>query len=103
MSTVWLRQQGGGPFLAVLCRVGYLSCPVPVSIAHTHPLTALFFPDSNIHVPSQVGTTQVEFRYLSHHTGDTRFSDVADRVMLHLRMLNPVDGLYPMFIDPVSG
>lgn len=52
---------------------------------------------------SEVGTTQVEFRYLSHHTGDTRFSDVADRVMLHLRMLNPVDGLYPMFIDPVSG
>ncbi len=45
----------------------------------------------------------MEFYYLTHHTGDTRFAAAADRVMRHLRDVGPDDGLYPMFIDPNTG
>ena len=50
-----------------------------------------------------MATLQLEFQYLTYHTGDARFAEAVDRVMRVLQGTRPIDGLFPMFIDPESG
>lgn len=79
------------------------SSPVPYSdvnlqthIAHSPP----WGPDSST---SEVTTIQLEFRYLSHLTGDDRFKKAVDEVTNHVHTLPKKDGLVPIFINANSG
>ena len=58
------------------------------------------------HVPSstaEVTTIQLEFKYLSHVTGDPKYWDAAERVMLKMKQLvdedYTLDGLVPILIQ----
>ncbi|KAG2221161.1 hypothetical protein INT45_007738 [Circinella minor] len=62
------------------------------------------------HVPSstaEVTTIQLEFKYLSHVTGDPKYWDAAERIMLKMKQLvdqgQTLDGLVPILIHPVTG
>ncbi|KAI9498956.1 glycoside hydrolase [Zychaea mexicana] len=62
------------------------------------------------HVPSstaEVATIQLEFKYLSHLTGDPKYWTAAERVMVKLKQLvdqgHTVDGLVPILIHPQTG
>ncbi|KAG2179971.1 hypothetical protein INT43_003758 [Umbelopsis isabellina] len=56
---------------------------------------------------AEVTTVQMEFKYLSHLTGDKKYWDKAERVMKHIHHLidtdHSLDGLVPIMIDPNSG
>jgi len=52
---------------------------------------------------SELGTMQVEFRYLSHASGDASFGRKAEQVIETLNKHAPADGLYPIYINPRSG
>lgn len=52
---------------------------------------------------AEVATLQLELEYLSHATGDPRYALAGRRVMGHLSIVEPSDGLWPMFIHPDSG
>ena len=51
----------------------------------------------------QVMTVQLEWEKLSFHTGDPKYAECARRAMRSVRLVEPGDGLYPMFIHPSSG
>ncbi|KAJ8658821.1 hypothetical protein O0I10_005548 [Lichtheimia ornata] len=63
------------------------------------------------HVPSstaEVTTIQLEFKYLSHLTGDYKYWEAAERVMYKMKDLvdagePTIDGLVPILIHPISG
>ncbi|RKP27308.1 glycoside hydrolase, partial [Syncephalis pseudoplumigaleata] len=52
---------------------------------------------------AESGTLQLEFRYLSHLTGDMRFWYAAEGAMTHLLRLPTLDGLLPIAISPSDG
>lgn len=53
---------------------------------------------------AEVGTVQLEFAYLSKHTGDPSYAQKSLKVYDHLDSLTkPRKGLYPIYIDPNSG
>lgn len=53
---------------------------------------------------AEVGTVQLEFTYLSKHTGDDSYAKKSQRVLDHLdKMTKPRTGLYPIYIDPNNG
>ncbi|KAI8056623.1 glycoside hydrolase [Syncephalis plumigaleata] len=52
---------------------------------------------------AESGTLQLEFRYLSHLTGDMRFWYAAEGTMAHLLRLPTCDGLLPITISPNGG
>lgn len=58
---------------------------------------------------AEATTVQLEFKYLSHLTGDKKYWDAAERVMDRLQELvqaketAALDGLVPIYIDPHSG
>ncbi|KAG0173894.1 mannosyl-oligosaccharide alpha-1,2-mannosidase [Apophysomyces sp. BC1034] len=56
---------------------------------------------------AETATVQLEFKYLSHLTGDPKYKDAAVRVMKKYDELiqanKTVDGLVPIFVNPVSG
>lgn len=52
---------------------------------------------------AEVATLQLELEYLSHATGDAHYALAGRRVMGHLSIVEPHDGLWPMFIHPDSG
>ncbi|KAI9310280.1 glycoside hydrolase [Dichotomocladium elegans] len=62
------------------------------------------------HVPSSTAeatTVQLEFKYLSHLTGDPQYWQAAERVMQKMKDLteegHTVDGLVPILIHPTTG
>ncbi|KAI9486969.1 MAG: glycoside hydrolase [Benjaminiella poitrasii] len=58
---------------------------------------------------AEATTIQLEFKYLSHLTGDMKYWDAAERVMERMHELvegkgsGAIDGLVPIYIDAVSG
>lgn len=58
---------------------------------------------SNSAVLSEIGTLQLEFRYLAHATGKTEFATVAMRALDELLKLETETGLYPTFIHNTKG
>ncbi|XP_030853775.1 endoplasmic reticulum mannosyl-oligosaccharide 1,2-alpha-mannosidase-like [Strongylocentrotus purpuratus] len=57
-------------------------------------------PDSSV---SEVSTIQLEFRDLSFTTGDPKYKEAVDKVMMHLHNLPKKEGLVPIFINANSG
>ena len=80
---------------------------------------------------AEVGTVQLEFRYLSRHTGDSKYAEVSDAALPHYHTANsaftfhahlvspcsqaaegvihtlksnqPSNGLFPIYISPQTG
>jgi len=52
---------------------------------------------------AEYGTIQLEFKYLAHHTGHKKYWEVAERPMRLVHRLTKPHGLFPTFINPVSG
>lgn len=52
---------------------------------------------------AEMGTIQLEFRQLSHYTGDTKYAEAADHVSHLLEGMHPDNGLWPVYIDRSSG
>ena len=52
---------------------------------------------------AEMGTIQLEFKALSHHTGDPKWDLKAQHIFDHLEKISPADGLYPLFVDMRSG
>jgi len=52
---------------------------------------------------SEVGTVQLEFSYLSHHTNNTIYADKAMRVYDVLNRAEKHQGLYSVYVHPSSG
>ena len=58
---------------------------------------------------AEATTIQLEFKYLSHLTGDIKYWDAAEKVMDRMQELveakdsAALDGLVPIYIDPHSG
>lgn len=52
---------------------------------------------------AELGTVQVEHRYLSHVIGDDTYARTAERVIETLDKVQPADGLFPIFISPDTG
>ena len=54
-------------------------------------------------VLAELGTLQVEFRFLSRATGDPKYARAVERVMEHMATLKPADGLFPVYVSPQTG
>eukprot|EP01120_Amphizonella_sp_Union-15-10_P009005 TRINITY_DN3329_c0_g1_i2.p1 TRINITY_DN3329_c0_g1~~TRINITY_DN3329_c0_g1_i2.p1 ORF type:complete len:414 (+),score=58.25 TRINITY_DN3329_c0_g1_i2:334-1575(+) len=52
---------------------------------------------------SEIGTMQMEFAYLSHHTNKSIYAEKVFKVIQILKQNSPPDGLLPVFISPDSG
>jgi mannosyl-oligosaccharide alpha-1,2-mannosidase len=54
---------------------------------------------------AEVGTVQLEFAQLARHTGDATFKAMADKVLdvIDRGPAQRLPGLYPIYIDPISG
>ncbi|KAI9569469.1 glycoside hydrolase family 47 protein [Boletus coccyginus] len=52
---------------------------------------------------AEAATLQLEFRYLSHLTGEDSYWEKAEQVMAVLKAARPPHGLVPIFVDPGSG
>lgn len=52
---------------------------------------------------AEVGTVQLEFRYLSKHTGRSQFGDAAVNAIKVLQKHQKPNGLYPIYISPQTG
>jgi len=52
---------------------------------------------------AELGTLQVEFRYLSHATGDPSYARKSERVIEKMDELKPAHGLYPIYVSADSG
>lgn len=53
---------------------------------------------------SEVGTLQLEFKHVSHHTGNMYYAQLVQRVMDRLdRETKSVRGLYPIYVHPATG
>ncbi|CAM9266648.1 unnamed protein product, partial [Chrysoparadoxa australica] len=54
-------------------------------------------------VLSELGTLQLEFRYLSHITDDPKYAIAVNAVFDHLVEMPTKNGLYPLYMSPVTG
>ncbi|CAM9163978.1 unnamed protein product, partial [Discosporangium mesarthrocarpum] len=54
-------------------------------------------------VLAEIGTLQVEFRYLSHVTGDQRYANKVNKVFEHMSHATANHGLFPIYFNPTSG
>eukprot|EP01116_Phalansterium_solitarium_P018710 TRINITY_DN5057_c0_g1_i1.p1 TRINITY_DN5057_c0_g1~~TRINITY_DN5057_c0_g1_i1.p1 ORF type:complete len:606 (-),score=254.80 TRINITY_DN5057_c0_g1_i1:179-1996(-) len=52
---------------------------------------------------SEVGTLQLEFTYLAHHTGQSHYRDTAIKVFDVLDRATKPDGLYSVYVSPDNG
>lgn len=51
---------------------------------------------------SQITSVQLEFKTLSHITGNRTYAAIVDRVSRHIRQLPKTDGLIPQYLSPYS-
>jgi len=49
-------------------------------------------------VLSELGTLQLEFRHLAASTGKRKYADMVEKVILSMEEIQPVHGLYPIYI-----
>lgn len=54
-------------------------------------------------VLAEFGTIQIEFKYLSAHTGDRKYHDAVQKIMDTLRRVDKPHGLFPAMINPATG
>jgi len=54
-------------------------------------------------VLAELGTLQVEFRYLSHASGEPKYARAVERVIERMAESPPEDGLFPIYISPQTG
>jgi hypothetical protein len=54
-------------------------------------------------VLAEIGTVQLEFRALSHHTGDPKYAIAVEKVHKSLRKHPPANGLWPIYADASTG
>jgi hypothetical protein len=52
---------------------------------------------------SEVSTLQLELAVLSDRTGVREYHELGQRAMRLLSLVNPADGLFPIYMDPLSG
>eukprot|EP00027_Filamoeba_sp_ATCC50430_P001130 CAMPEP_0168557680 /NCGR_PEP_ID=MMETSP0413-20121227/9556_1 /TAXON_ID=136452 /ORGANISM="Filamoeba nolandi, Strain NC-AS-23-1" /LENGTH=602 /DNA_ID=CAMNT_0008588731 /DNA_START=65 /DNA_END=1873 /DNA_ORIENTATION=- len=52
---------------------------------------------------AEAASVQLEFMYLSHHTQNGMYADKAHKVIQLLSQAESTDGLFPVYIDPVTG
>jgi mannosyl-oligosaccharide alpha-1,2-mannosidase len=52
---------------------------------------------------AEIGTLQMEFSYLSHHTNNSHYAELALKVIETLRKRQPPNGLYPIFVNINDG
>ena len=52
---------------------------------------------------AEIGTVQVEFRYLAKATGIDSFAEKANKVFDIMHKKHPSNGLYPIYINPSNG
>lgn len=52
---------------------------------------------------SEFGTIQLEFKYLTQHTGDPKYADAALRVMSLVRSQPSTHGMYPTYLNAKTG
>ena len=71
-----------------------------VNLGTHHAHKPKWGPDSST---SEVTTIQLEFRELSRLTGDPKYADAVNEVMLHVHQLPKKDGLVPIFINADTG
>lgn len=75
---------------------------IPLSDVVLHDRTAHAAPDG-LSSTSEASTLQLEFNYLSHLTGDPKYSVESMKVLEHMKTLPKVEGLVPIYISPSSG
>jgi mannosyl-oligosaccharide alpha-1,2-mannosidase len=52
---------------------------------------------------AELGTIQLEFRYLSEHVGDDKYAKISEDVIQTLHANSPENGLFPTLINPDTG
>ncbi|KAL3929833.1 MAG: hypothetical protein SGPRY_001792 [Prymnesium sp.] len=57
----------------------------------------------NSAILAEFGTIQLEYKYLAYHTGEKKYWDVSENIMLLMRHIERPHGLFPTFINPSSG
>lgn len=71
--------------------------PIPFSDVVLHESSAHPAPDG-LSSTSEVSTLQLEFNYLSTVSGDPKYSAAAMKVLEHMKTLQKVEGLVPIYI-----
>lgn len=66
-------------------------------------VTSLHSYTSGSIILAEIGSVQLEFRYLSYHTKDAKYATAAEKVMEYLGEHRPDDDLFPVFLDPNTG
>ncbi|CAI0548505.1 unnamed protein product [Linum tenue] len=76
--------------------------PIPFSDVILHDPSAHRAPDG-LSSTSEVSTLQLEFNYISTLSGNPKYSIEAMKVLEHMKGLQKVEGLVPIYISPDSG
>lgn len=86
------------------CRGPAVLCSLPKSAPCRSVIAVLWFPAKlPLTSPCSVAL-QLEMFYLSKHTNDDKYRQIAQRVVEHMdRMSKPLEGLYPIYVNPDSG
>ncbi|KAG9292685.1 hypothetical protein G9A89_008272 [Geosiphon pyriformis] len=79
--------------------------PLPrgwVSLSSSTEGQDLFYNNDQFPI-AEVATLQLEFKYLSHITGDPKYWEHVEAIMIHLDRLGKLDGLVPVSISSTTG
>ncbi|KAF9285196.1 mannosyl-oligosaccharide alpha-1,2-mannosidase [Mortierella alpina] len=76
---------------------------IPYASVHLKDRRGVPSHDRGISSTSEVATLQLEFKYLSHLTGDAKYWKAAENVILKMKELDNLDGLVPIYINPYTG
>ncbi|KAF9576596.1 mannosyl-oligosaccharide alpha-1,2-mannosidase [Mortierella alpina] len=76
---------------------------IPYASVHLKDRRGVPSHDRGISSTSEVATLQLEFKYLSHLTGDAKYWKAAENVILKMKDLDNLDGLVPIYINPYTG
>ncbi|KAF9923955.1 mannosyl-oligosaccharide alpha-1,2-mannosidase [Mortierella alpina] len=76
---------------------------IPYASVHLKDRRGVPSHDRGISSTSEVATLQLEFKYLSHLTGDAKYWKAAENVILKIKELDNLDGLVPIYINPYTG
>ncbi|KAF9109915.1 mannosyl-oligosaccharide alpha-1,2-mannosidase [Mortierella sp. AM989] len=76
---------------------------IPFASVHLRKKRGVPGHEGGISSTSEVSTLQLEFKYLSHLTGDDKYWRAAENVILKMKEMDSLDGLVPIYINPYSG
>ncbi|KAF8978652.1 mannosyl-oligosaccharide alpha-1,2-mannosidase [Entomortierella lignicola] len=85
--------------------MGAFDTPSGIPFASVHLARKQGVPghEGGISSTSEVSTLQLEFKYLTHLTGDDKYWRAAERVILKMKEMDNLDGLVPIYINPYNG